>query len=364
MKSSPLKILVVDQHACDRMTLQALLAEPGTDVLCAASGPEALELLLQHDFAVALVDVQMPDMDGPQLVGLMHSSERTPLLPIIFVTALEPDPQRTAEGYKAGAVDFIYKPFEPLVLKSKVAVFLALHRQRHELEVRRRELERVVALNGLVIASLSHDIRTPLAALSLNAELMVRRAEGAPLQQAAQRVKTALTILSRQIDHLVNLAGLNEASMVPQPQPVDLPALLRQRLERANPGTEIGATNSLHVEGDAAISCDPRLITQAVDQLLLVLDGHRGQQPVSMHVDGHARRLLLLRLHTPAVLPEPVQEHLFSAVERGPGLAASRVGPGLQLVENIARSHGGSLIGRSSEREGTLFELMLPREGV
>jgi signal transduction histidine kinase len=225
-----------------------------------------------------------------------------------------------------------------------------------------RQLERAVALNQTVIGSLSHDIRTPLAALTLNAELVVRRAESAAVQEAGQRIKAAIGMLGRQIDHLVNLASLADEQLEPRIAAGDLPGLVRARLDDCLPGLSESGQLALEVEGDAAVAFDPVLLAQALDQLLILLAAHRGDQPVRVQIDGHARRLVLLRLATPAVLPEAVQAHLFGAGPQQPGVAGARVGPGLALVERVARSHGGSLIGRSRARDGTLFELMLPRQ--
>lgn len=362
MKHPPAKILVVDDTPSNLLVMQALLARDDVQILTAASGPEALELLLQHDVALALLDVQMPDMDGPALATLMRGTERTRLVPIIFVTAIDPDPKRRFEGYEAGAVDFVYKPIEATVLRSKVDVFLSLHRQQRELDARMRELERVVALNQMVIGSLSHDIRTPLAALMLNAELVARRADSPAVQDAGQRIKAAVGMLGRQIDHLVNLASLSDNTLEPRIAPGDLPALLRQRVQACLPGLEEAGLLRIEVSGDPAVACDPALVTQALDQMLILVAAHRADQPVSVQIDGHARRLVLVRVATPAVLPEAVQAHLFGSGPQQPGVAGVRVGPGLAVVERIARSHGGSLIGRSRARDGTLFELMLPRQ--
>ncbi|MDT7835089.1 hybrid sensor histidine kinase/response regulator [Aquabacterium sp. OR-4] len=362
MTHPPAKILVVDDTASNLMVMQALLARDDVQVLTARSGPEALELLLLHDVALALLDVQMPEMDGPALATLMRGTERTRLVPIIFVTAIDPDPQRRYRGYEAGAVDFVYKPVEPVVLRSKVEVFLSLHRQQRELDARMRELERAVALNQMVIGSLSHDIRTPLAALTLNAELVMRRAENPAVQEAGQRIKAAIGMLGRQIDHLVNLASLTDGMLEPRIADGDLPTLVRERAQACLPGLLEAGQLQLNIDGDAALAFDPTLVTQALDQLMILMAAHRGEQTVQLQIDGHARRLVLLRLHTPAVLPEAVQAHLFGGGPHQPGVAGVRVGPGLALVERIARSHGGSLIGRSRARDGTLFELMLPRQ--
>lgn len=356
------KILVVDDTPANLLAMEGLLADDGVQVLTAASGPQALELLLVHDVALALLDVQMPGMDGPSLAALMRGTDRTRLVPIIFLTAIDPDPIRRFQGYAAGAVDFVYKPVEPEVLRSKVAVFLALHRQQRELDLRMRELERVVALNQMVIGSLSHDIRTPLAALMLNAELVVRRADSPAVQDAGQRIKAAIGMLGRQIDHLVNLASTGDSSLEPQISAGDLPALLQQRVQSCLPGLDDGGALRIEVEGETSLTFDPALLSQALDQMLMLVGAHRGDQPVLVQIDGHARRLVLVRVSTPAVLPEAVQAHLFGAGPQQPGVAGVRVGPGLAVVERIARSHGGSLIGRSRSRDGTLFELMLPRQ--
>src|SRR6202000_3547568 len=108
MMSEPIKFLVVDDTEENLIALDALLARDGLELLKARSGADALELLLIHDVALALLDVQMPDMDGFELAELMRGSERTRQVPIIFVTAGTREQQRVFKGYESGAVDFIY----------------------------------------------------------------------------------------------------------------------------------------------------------------------------------------------------------------------------------------------------------------
>src|ERR1700760_4859833 len=137
----PVHFLLVDDLQENLLSLEALLRRDGLVLLKARSGDEALELLLTHDVALALVDVQMPGLNGFELAELMRGNERTRRIPIIFVTAGSADTQRRFRGYEAGAVDFIYKPIEPDILRSKAEVFFELYRQRQQIATQRDELQ-------------------------------------------------------------------------------------------------------------------------------------------------------------------------------------------------------------------------------
>ncbi|MBN9219318.1 MAG: response regulator [Mesorhizobium sp.] len=137
---SPCTCLLVDDLEENLLSLEALLRRDNLVVLKARSGDQALELLLRHDVALALVDVQMPGLNGFELAELMRGNERTRRIPIIFVTAGSADGQRRFRGYEAGAVDFIQKPIEPDILRSKADVFFELYRQRQQIAAQRDEL--------------------------------------------------------------------------------------------------------------------------------------------------------------------------------------------------------------------------------
>jgi two-component sensor histidine kinase len=137
----PVSFLLVDDLEENLLSLEGLLRRENLMLLKARSGDEALELLLRNDVALALIDVQMPGLDGFELAELMRGNERTRRIPIIFVTAGSADGQRRFRGYEAGAVDFIQKPIEPDILRSKAGVFFELFRQRQQISAQRDELE-------------------------------------------------------------------------------------------------------------------------------------------------------------------------------------------------------------------------------
>ncbi|MDA3958086.1 diguanylate cyclase [Oceanispirochaeta sp.] len=145
-----MNILLVDDRKENILTLESLLDNPDFSIKKAESGQEALEMLLDNEIALVLLDVQMPGMDGYETAELMRSSSRTRHIPIIFVTANSLENDHIFKGYDAGAVDYLTKPIEPMVLKCKVGIFLEIHRQKIELEHKTYELNaKIVELEEL-----------------------------------------------------------------------------------------------------------------------------------------------------------------------------------------------------------------------
>ena len=140
-----IKILVVDDRPENLMAIEGVLERPELSIITATSGNEALGLVLEHTFALILLDVQMPGMDGFEVAELMRGSEKTRHIPIIFLTAISKEETHVFAGYEKGAVDYLFKPLDPLILRSKVNVFVELFRQRKNLQQRNVELSAAVA---------------------------------------------------------------------------------------------------------------------------------------------------------------------------------------------------------------------------
>ncbi len=134
-------ILTVDDRPENLVALEALLESPELNIVKAASGNEALSLVLEHDFAIVLLDVQMPEMDGYETAKLMRGIKKCKSVPIIFLTAISSEREHLFRGYEAGAVDILFKPIEPDILMSKVKIFLELHHQRKLIDEQALELK-------------------------------------------------------------------------------------------------------------------------------------------------------------------------------------------------------------------------------
>lgn len=362
MNSSPYQILVVDDDSDSRAAIEATLAGEGVSVLHAESGTSAMRLLESHDIALALVAMKLADIDGYQLVRHIRGVDRLRQIPVVLLSRGERQPLTDFPSFEGGLVDFLYHAEDQRAVAAKVHVFMDLHRQQREMAEKLEETKRLSRVNALMIGALSHDIRTPLAALALNAELVIRRAEQAGLRQAGERMKAATATLGRQVDHLVNLSSLPGDDLRPVLVQADLAELARSRIDAAAEFMLAGIDVKLQVDGeDVRGTFDTALIGEALDQLLLLCAIHGAGVPVQVQVDGRSLRSLALRVTMDLLLPDASCQHLFGGGRPVPGLPPSQVGPGLHATERVARAHGGSFVGRSRDRQGTLFELILPR---
>jgi signal transduction histidine kinase len=352
-------VLAVDDIAENLAALEALLTQPGLRLLKAASGTEALELLLQHEVALALVDVQMPGMSGFELAELMRGSERTRAVPIIFVTAGTAEYGRVFRGYEAGAVDFLFKPIDPQLLRSKVEVFVELFRQRLLLTAQVEEHRKLLRTSELLIGVLGHDLRNPLNAIHVAGEALARACpENETVVKLAGRIRSSSKRMGRLIAQLLDFATARLGNLPVQAQPVDLRSLSESAVgefEQLQRDTFVH-----HVEGDPHGTWDADRMFQLLSNLLgNALQHGDPAEPIVLRIDGRDPQLMVIEVENGGALAESVRENLFAPFVRA-SESTGGVGLGLYIVHHIVRAHGGTLDAES--RAGrTLFRARLPR---
>ncbi len=353
-------LLVVDDVEQNRIAMRALLERPGLRVLTAPGGIEALEVLLENDVALALVDVQMPGMDGFELAELMRGTERTRTIPIIFVTAAPLDAQRSFRGYAAGAVDFLNKPIDPKVLHGKVDVFVALYEQRRQLHRRMLELEQALSLNEMMVAVLTHDLRTPLSAIGFTAELLLRTAANDTVRQSAVRLKSSSARMSALISQLLDFSRIRGGGLRIDPRPVDLGELVENvvgELRQADPEARV----DLRTLGDLRSTLDPDRIAQVVSNL--VSNGLRhGQRDhgVRVVVDGSRPESLRVEVENGGSIAPIERARLFEPF-RSATSGREGLGLGLYIVDQFVRAHRGSVFFDGDQPGRVVFGFTVPR---
>ena len=374
--SDPINFLLVDDLEENLLALEALLKRDGLAFLKARSGEEALDLLLTHDIALALLDVQMPGMDGFELAGFMRGNERTRHIPIIFLTAGSADLQRRFRGYDAGAVDFIQKPIEADILRSKTNVFYELYRQRSEIVAQRDALASMAdALQAAdrrkneFLAILGHELRNPIAAIGAGLHLLERRAGTGVEGEIREGMNRHIRHVSRLVDDLLDIARIDQGKISLKLERISLQDVLAFAIEASQPLIESGGHRLVRDLPDATIwlEADFSRLAQIASNLL---NNAAKYTPPGGEIRLTARRKgpwAEVEVADNGIgIPPEMQEKifdLFAQVSRPGSDRLDGLGIGLALVKQLVGLHGGTLhLERSEMGKGSVFLVRLPCE--
>jgi signal transduction histidine kinase len=423
-ESEPLSILLVDDQPARLLTYEAILAPLGHRLVTAGSGIEALKLLMDRDFAVILLDVSMPEMDGFETARLVHQHPRFESTPIIFVTGVHMSELDELKGYELGAVDYVYVPVVPQILRSKVQVLVELHRQRLELSrlneslsqanaaldeanrTLKREAESELALlnasleeavrelgasNAALtqevddrrraeqalleadrrkddfLAILAHELRNPLAPIRTAVAILKRSGPADPtLTRMRDVIERQALHMTRLIDDLLDVARITQGKINLRREPTDVVAAVRRAVEAHLP--EIEARSHTIVVREHAlprVHADPVRLTQVIGNLLnnaakYTPEGGRIELELG-EADGFAT--VTVRDNGIGIDGEYLGHvfELFGQVGSPRPHAHDGLGIGLALVQRIVELHGGAVDARSDgEGRGSQFAVRLP----
>ncbi|MCP4695315.1 MAG: hybrid sensor histidine kinase/response regulator [Gammaproteobacteria bacterium] len=381
------KILIVDDDIGNRMVLATLLSEMEAETIQASSGKKALALVLQHDFALILLDVQMPGMNGYEVAQRLHAGETTRHIPIIFITAMD-DKAHQLQGYESGAVDYISKPVNDTMLLSKARVFLDLYRQRVELKRTLAPLENEISglkaalerklteakqateagnrVSREFVANISHEIRTPLNSILGFAQILKQnKAPNSPEQRAIHTIQQSGEHLLLLINDILDLSKLEAGKTALQLEAFQLLDFVKEIMEivqvRASDIDfvfETGPGLPLWVKGD-----ETRL-RQVLVNLLGNAIKFTEQGTVTFTVARCREKVRFKIADTgPGIAPEQLQAIFMPFRQAGDYTGTNEsAGLGLTIGKKLVEMMGGSLevesaIGKGS---GFWFDLALP----
>ncbi len=350
-----------------------LLERHGHTVASVANGQEALDLHAAQSFDLILMDVQMPEMDGFETAALMQNLKATRNIPIIFVTAISKDEEHVFKGYRAGAVDYLFKPLNHDILMSKVKVFLKLYRQRIECEWMQAEIQKNKNLEalGVLAGGIAHDFNNLLATIFGYIELaqLLSGKESKIHQKLAEAIKAAkrARLLTQQLLTFSKGGG-------PVKERADIADLLADTSSLLLSGSNVKVHLDIE-EGLGDVEVDKGQINQVFQNLFLnakdamanggnltitarnvTIDGH-SQEP--MVADGEYVQVTF-RDDGPGIDPAIIGrifDPYFSSKAKG----ASGQGLGLTISHSIVKKHGGYIRAESAPGEGATFQIFLPQ---
>jgi len=389
------KILVVNDDAASLLALTSLLEqwaeESHYDVLSARSGQDALRQVLRHDFAVILLDVNMPGMDGFETAEAIHQRPRSADIPIIFVTAFLADEIDRLKAYQRGAADFLFTPVIPQVLRAKVQVFVTLamkneqlKRQTEKLSQRtteltatnkrllremeeRRAAERKSSAKDEFLAMLGHELRNPLSAISSASSLLGMSGAGAEsVSRARLIIQRQTQHLSRIVDDLLDLSRAMSGKILLSKKRLDIGPLVSGCLETFR---ATGRTAGYQLTANVAagwVDGDPTRLEQIATNLI---DNALKYTPAGGNIEigiaSVGEEVVLTVRDSGVGIPPDLLPHVFDVFVQG-SISIDRsqggLGIGLSLVRRLVELHGGS-VGVTSDGSGlgSTFEIRLPR---
>ena len=410
----PVKILLVDDQPSRLLTYRAILEPLREQLVDAGSGNEALQRLMEDEFALILLDVNMPGMDGFETASLIHQHPRFEKTPIIFVTAVNVGDMDRLRGYKLGAVDYVSVPVIPEIMRSKVTVLVELYRKRRELQqanaglaaaneaLRKEKSRELEALNESLrvvnttlaqrnidlqaqiaertrveaqlrdldrrkdefLATLAHELRNPLAPLR-NA-LSIRKLAGSedPLQAMMER---QLDMLVRLIDDLLDVARINRGKLTLRPGTTTLQEVLQTAIETSAPLLDAGAHPLQLALPDAPLPmrADPHRLSQVFANLLSNAAKYSDAGTpveVSVHDDDDG---IVVEVRDHGIGLTEAQHHeifeMFAQVDSTVERARGGLGIGLTLVKQLVEMHGGTVnVTSEGLGRGSCFQVRLP----
>jgi signal transduction histidine kinase len=374
-------ILLVDDQAPGLLSLEATLEPLGQRLHRASSGREALRQLLDRDFALILLDVVMPELDGFETARIIRQRERSSMTPIIFLTALGEGPAAAVprlRAYSMGAVDYLAKPFEPEVLRSKVSVFVDLARksalierqarQLHEAQARTHERE-IARTREEFFAVALHELRTPLTAMGLQLHTVKRwltRATGPlPPQEMLERLaelEAGTARLNRLSDYLVDVSRLREGRIALQRSKVELNEAVREVITRVTTERpDAAGLITFEAQGTITGSWDRTRVDQIVSNLVSNAVLYGGRKPITVTVRAEANQAVLSVKDQGVGISADDQALLFHRFLRARRSEAGGFGLGLWIVQQLVTLHEGTITVQSTLGQGSTFTVVLPR---
>lgn len=357
------KILIVDDKRENLVALRKVLQNLDIEIVEASSGNEALKATLHHHFALALLDVQMPDMDGYELAGILREEEKTARLPFIFISAVYTDNLNVFKGYEKGAFSFITKPFQREILINKVNFFIDKHRQEQDLKGKNEELLLSNRELESFSYSVSHDLRAPIRAINGYASILKEECSdllNPEAQELIALIKQSAERMGILIDQLLAFSRLGRSALTMAETDMNLVVETAiNEICRDQPQHR----KKIKVDHLAMVNADPALLKQVWINLIenaIKYSSKKENPEIKISCTQNDDTVTFSISDNGAGFDMKYYHKLFSVFQRLHGEHEFEgTGVGLAIVHRIVTRHGGKVWADSKTDEGTTFSFTL-----
>ena len=372
--NQPTKVLVVDDRSENLKSMKKLLSTLGCEAVLAESGNEALQILLEEKFACILLDVQMPELDGFEVASILSNDPELCETPILFLTAKHYDQSDIYKGYASGSVDYLMKPVDPIILKSKVTVFCKLFQQKRLIEQQAIKLDHLynIALKNLkeayrdleqFAALASHDLKSPMVRMRMLADLVIDEEENrvsSPSLEKLNMIMNNADSLIRVTDDILLLSSMRQSEVVLKEFP------LCRVLEKTKVDYKVQKESRVQFEdrrSDLSIYASEDLVglvlKNYIDNALKYTTGNEGKVRVGTKEEGE-NVTIYVEDNGPGIPEEKIKD-VFQPFKQlkneNPG-----VGLGLVICAKAVASMQGSIDVTSEVGVGSTFSFTLPQK--
>ena len=363
------KILIVDDKIENLIALERILGSLDVTMVRALSGNEALSQTLKNDFALVITDVQMPEMDGFEMVELLRSDKKTKYIPVIFVSAIYRDDYHKIKGIETGGVDFIAKPIIPEILKGKVKIFIELYTQKKLLEEQNKKLAKLNDLKSNYVADVSHEFKNPLTVISESIGLILDGTVGAGLEDSQMSLlnlgKKSVERLIRLINDILDLSKIESGGMSIKREQVDLVVLLKDLI-----GTYKYQIVRKELNIKTIIAPDLGMIWGDIDKLVQVFTNLMSnsikytpeKSTITFILKGDKQKVHVEICDTGNGIPQDELPNLFDRYSRVKAEKQEGTGLGLAIAKEIVDMHKGVIWAESVIGKGSKFIFEIPRD--
>lgn len=372
MNSKP-KILLVDDRIENLIALETVLQDMDVELIKVTSGNEALKQTLNHQFALALIDIQMPEMDGYELAGILREEEKTSSLPFIFISGVFTDNLNIFKGYDKGAFSFITKPFQPEILRNKVKLFIDNYQHETLLKSLNKDLEEKNSelhdLNKELEAftySVSHDLRAPLRVINGYSNILIEdyfENADPEAQKLLKNINANSLKMSRMIDAFLSLSKTARKELVKTR--VDMDALVQSVLDELKGSMDVSNVK-WKIHKLSGCYGDQQLLRQVLVNLIsnAVKYSSKKQEPeVEIDSEETAKDIRYWVKDNGSGFDMKYASKLFGVFQRLHSPAEFEgTGVGLAIIQRVIARHGGSVWAEGEEGVGATFGFAIPKE--